>query len=150
MAEPTVVHTWREHGRRCVAFGDDPTISAVLRRVVPPSYRRYDAARDVWEIRGVYWLSLYETLCTELGAARVHEHETWAAFAGVRDGERTRFDRLPRPDAYETLFVLPSAPREVVEAAYRALAKTYHPDRGGNGARMRRLNVARAAILGAG
>ncbi len=33
---------------------------------------------------------------------------------------------------YSLLGVLPSAPREVVEAAYRALALKYHPDRIGH------------------
>ena len=43
---------------------------------------------------------------------------------------------------YHMLRVLPSAPREVVEAAYRALALKYHPDRGGNAEIMANLNRA--------
>jgi hypothetical protein len=48
--------------------------------------------------------------------------------------------------AYMTLGVLPSAPRTVVEAAYRALAKDAHPDVGGSEARMQALNAAMTAI----
>jgi len=47
---------------------------------------------------------------------------------------------------YATLGVLPSAPREVVEAAYRTLAKAAHPDTGGSAERMRVLNAAIASI----
>jgi preprotein translocase subunit Sec63 len=42
----------------------------------------------------------------------------------------------------KVLYVQPDAPREVVEAAYRALSKKYHPDRGGNEALMKQLNDA--------
>jgi DnaJ-domain-containing protein 1 len=44
--------------------------------------------------------------------------------------------------AYATLGVLSSAPRAVIEAAYRALAKEAHPDAGGSPDRMRDLNAA--------
>ncbi len=51
------------------------------------------------------------------------------------------------PDSeYLTLFVIPAAPPEVVKAAYRALSKLYHPDRGGDGAAMQRINEAYSQI----
>lgn len=52
---------------------------------------------------------------------------------------------------YETLQVSPSAEPEVIAAAYRALAKKYHPDRSDapdSMARMARLNVAYQALKG--
>jgi DnaJ-domain-containing protein 1 len=45
-------------------------------------------------------------------------------------------------DAYATLGVRPDAPREVIEAAHKALARTHHPDRGGKTADMQRINAA--------
>jgi DnaJ-domain-containing protein 1 len=45
-------------------------------------------------------------------------------------------------DAYAVLGVRPDAPREVVEAAHKALARTHHPDRGGKTADMQRINAA--------
>lgn len=42
------------------------------------------------------------------------------------DPPRWRFSGQDRH--YATLHLLPSAPRQVVEAAYRALAKLHHPD----------------------
>jgi curved DNA-binding protein CbpA len=47
---------------------------------------------------------------------------------------------------YAVLGVRPDAPAEVVEAAYKALAKKYHPDRGGSLETMRQLNWARDQI----
>jgi len=48
--------------------------------------------------------------------------------------------------SYATLGLSPVAPREVVEAAYRALARAHHPDAGGASDRMARINAAYAAI----
>jgi len=71
---------------------------------------------------------------------------------GRSAGRKGRPGEFPRgldralPKAYLTLGVLRSAPRAVIEAAYRALAKDAHPDVGGSEARMRVLNAAIASI----
>ena len=46
------------------------------------------------------------------------------------------------PDYYEVLQVHPTAEPEVVRAAYRILARKYHPDHGGDARRMIALNNA--------
>ena len=43
---------------------------------------------------------------------------------------------------YGTLFLLPSAPDELVKSAYRLLSMSYHPDRGGTTEQMSKLNSA--------
>ncbi len=48
--------------------------------------------------------------------------------------------------AYAALHLLPSAPPEVVTAAYRALAKKVHPDAGGHTRKMQKLNEAYALL----
>lgn len=48
----------------------------------------------------------------------------------------------PDPGPYAVLYLLPSAPPEVVKAAYRALSLSLHPDRGGDTAAMQRVNAA--------
>ena len=50
----------------------------------------------------------------------------------------------------EVLGVRSDAPRDVIEAAYRALAKVRHPDMGGSDAAMAELTAARDALLAAG
>jgi curved DNA-binding protein CbpA len=45
-------------------------------------------------------------------------------------------------DAYEVLQVHPKADLDVIRAAFRTLARKYHPDFGGTGARMVALNEA--------
>lgn len=46
------------------------------------------------------------------------------------------------PDYYEVLEVSPHASQEVIEAAYRRLARKYHPDHGGDESKMKLLNRA--------
>ena len=46
------------------------------------------------------------------------------------------------PDLYEVLQVHPRAEAEVIRAAYRTLARKYHPDHGGDPGRMIALNDA--------
>ena len=46
------------------------------------------------------------------------------------------------PDYYEVLQVHPTAEPEVVRAAYRILARKYHPDHGGDAGRMIAINNA--------
>lgn len=48
------------------------------------------------------------------------------------------------------LYVTTDAPAEVIRAAYKALALKYHPDRGGDGAKMLEVNAAFAALQKAG
>ena len=70
------------------------------------------------------------------------------AFAG--------FAALPPPSSataaperpwHTVLGVAPNAPREVIEAAYKALARTTHPDVGGSAEAMAEINAARAEAL---
>ncbi len=49
---------------------------------------------------------------------------------------------LPIGDPYRLLQVIPEADSEVIQAAYRALARKYHPDTGGSGVKMAMLNAA--------
>lgn len=56
--------------------------------------------------------------------------------------EPERPKRLTVDDAYRILYLQPDAPRFIVDAAYRALAKHFHPDVGGDTAAMQRINAA--------
>jgi hypothetical protein len=48
---------------------------------------------------------------------------------------------------WETLYLIPNAPLEVVKAAYRALAMLHHPDRGGDIETMAKINSAYDKIV---
>lgn len=56
---------------------------------------------------------------------------------------RTRPQTRPAPTLYQTLNVAQDAPIEVIQAAYKALAKLHHPDLpNGNAEKMKRVNAA--------
>jgi hypothetical protein len=48
--------------------------------------------------------------------------------------------------AFATLHLLPSAPAWAAEAVYKAAIKVHHPDAGGDGQTMARINVAMECI----
>jgi hypothetical protein len=63
--------------------------------------------------------------------ARTNESRNWG-----------RSDSGDPSDPYNVLGVRRDAPKEVILAAYRALSKLWHPDRGGDPEQMKRLNAA--------
>lgn len=69
--------------------------------------------------------------------------------ADILDRAFTGFVALPNPEQpWQVLGLENSHPsREDVEAAHRKLAMTHHPDRGGDGQTMARINAARDALL---
>lgn len=82
---------------------------------------------------------------------------TEARHGGLRIVQQTftGFLALPAPiemggkTCWQILDIPPYAPRERIEEAFRSLATTLHPDKGGSEADMAELNAARAAALAA-
>lgn len=56
-------------------------------------------------------------------------------------------ESAPEDPPHVVLGVLPDAPREVIEGAWRSLAGKHHPDRGGSPEAFHRLTKARDALL---
>jgi hypothetical protein len=79
-----------------------------------------------------------------LDAIRLNEQR------GLDDVAREFYQALPAPatqrDPYEVLGIRSDTSIEVAEAAYRALAKSAHPDAGGSEERMKELNEAITAV----
>lgn len=114
--------------------------------------RGYHVGQDIWlgPAHNVWSLALMAE-----GLRQTVRHAGDALFLRMISG----FAALPPPvhpgsavarsilAPHEVLGVAPTAPREVVEAAYRALARSAHPDKGGSAARMAALNAARDAML---
>lgn len=51
-------------------------------------------------------------------------------------------------DDWAKLYLLPGAPMELVQAAYRIMAKQHHPDRGGDPEKMKLINAAYKNLMG--
>ena len=69
--------------------------------------------------------------------------------AAILDRALTGFVALPAPEQpFQVLGLGANATKQEVEEAYRRLAAENHPDRGGDSAKMARINLARDAMMG--
>jgi hypothetical protein len=107
-----------------------------LKNFIKPQFRRYQPTLKRWHISDAAAPSFHNWigyLRGYLGATPLWSQEDEPSRATApAQGE----------DAYAALHLLPSAPPELIKAAYRTLAKLHHPDHGGDEAKMKALNAA--------
>lgn len=101
-----------------------PALVEELKRAIPPYARRYNPEDRTWFIRTPY---RERALAIFLG---LFPEATTAANPGADPAPpRPRARPMAEDRHYATLHLLPTAPRELIDAAYRTLAKVHHPDR---------------------
>lgn len=128
---------YTESGRLVLTFPFSRMFVELLKNTIPYTSREWDPERKAWTIDPPY---------TDLAIALLVKHFPDAHIGG-RPGPSFRSPRstcscLSRDSDYAKLYVLPTAPPEVIRAAYRALTKMRHPDVGGSVAVMQELNAA--------
>ena len=112
---------------------------SAIKEKIPKDYRYWDKDEKVWVINYSYEYELI-TLC-----------ETYYGNIAKYGQKRYATKAITAPPAYETLFLTSNAPKEVVMAAYRVLAKLYHPDinkRLDATEKMKKINIAFGEIMG--
>lgn len=135
----------------CVLFHPyDKRFSEYVRYGVKPlSYRRFDESTKRWAVHVSKLAAVvmyarsrfdhvdYRSLPQELQIRLVAEMSGKAQ-------EAAHVARRPAPDPnpFAVLHLLPSAPPEVIKAAYKALALITHPDRGGDAEAFRKIQEA--------
>jgi DnaJ-domain-containing protein 1 len=107
-----------------------------LKDAIPAYDRTYSPASREWFIHA----SARDSLDNWLDDAR-------AVFNASVEWQPTKHEHTrakPRNEttAHAVLHLLPSAPPEVVRAAYKALAMKHHPDHGGDTEAMQKINEA--------
>ncbi len=100
-------------------FGD---AIASLKRTVSPNLREYEPDTKMWFVA--------DAARTQLDRWLGYMHVTHGVEAEWTEAESEQ-EPTRTPDAFATLHLLPTAPPEVVKAAYRALAVKLHPDKPG-------------------
>jgi hypothetical protein len=118
-----------------------PCVST-LKEFIHAYSRSYEPTTRKWFIDEDAYDQLFQWL--DYAHAELGARVEWQT-SGASD--RKREEPPPRPrqtpgDPYQTLHLLPSAPPEVVKAAYKALAMKLHPDHGGDTEAMQRINDA--------
>jgi hypothetical protein len=111
---------------------------AALKNCVRPMDRAWRPATKSWcvDASAEFEMGEWLALCTA-------EFHAEVVRAKEKQKERqTRATSKPEADPFAALYLLPSAPVEVVKAAYRALATLHHPDHGGDVEKMKVINAA--------
>lgn len=115
-----------------------------LKMFVPPGCRKYEPARRwVVDRSSAAALQAWANYCQRTLGATIRWDE--------EDGGPDEWapPRRPAPaDPYAALHLLPSAPPELIKAAYRRLAQIHHPDAGGTHERMVEINRAFETLSG--
>ncbi len=119
-----------------------------LKSFVNPCYRFYDPGTRKWVVGEPAtesfrrWLSYARTTFNAqvqwIGGATYEDYEAECPPPYTPPPAR------PKPvDPYKTLHLLPSAPPELIRAAFKCLATIFHPDKpGGDDERMKAINRA--------
>ena len=108
-----------------------------IKHLVPATHRRYDPDDHSWTVEPPYGPRV------SLEIAEVYPDVEIEHGASVRSPEP--MSAALDPD-YRVLHLLPTAPSELVESAYRTLARLHHPDAGECTDTMMAINSAMTAI----
>lgn len=103
---------------------------ATVKGIVPPTYRDWDPAAKTWLIDPPYVRTIVDLTERVFGSASGPQHPHHSAPS----------------DPFVTLHLLPSAPPELIDGAYRVLARLHHPDVGGTHEQMLALTAAHDAL----
>jgi len=104
----------------------------LLKTEIPPHARSYDPAAKAWIITASYAAITVDLLRRHFPDTRIEQ-----------PGTRRKPEPLGFSQPFAALHLLPSAPPELIEGAYRILARIHPPDAGGTDKAMRALNEAR-------
>ncbi len=106
---------------------------------IPGRQRFWDNSTYTWGVSKAWFHTLEAILKRCLPRERWH-------FSAEAERLLGRGQRPSAPtantDPYKSLYLIPSAPKQVISAAYYALAKMHHPDIGGSRDTMAAINGA--------
>lgn len=127
---------------------------AIKAGIRPSSYRKFDTESQKWCVHW-HWLGWVVPLARKYFNTVDYSElpSLWqmrAAGACIPLDEavmREVLEKNTESNPYEVLCIMPEAPIEIIQAAYKALAKKNHPDTGGSDESFRRIEEAYRKIL---
>lgn len=125
---PSIIR-WHDGAVSC-AFPFDRQVVARLKADIPARHRSYDRLTKSWTVAQPY---AWHAECILREAFE---------FVDVEDAGAAPIPIRTADADFAELHLLSSAPAELIEAAYRCLARSRHPDIGGDTVAMQRLNNA--------
>lgn len=115
-----------------------------LKAAIPAYLRRFDPRSKHWYVKPDAYGEL-ENFLSDMYvdfAAQVRREDRRESHSRPQAPPRAQVN-----DPYAVLHLLPSAPAEVIRAAYKAMALLCHPDRGGDTEMMQRVNAAYGRLV---
>ena len=119
--------TWRWDSRLEVSFPYSPEVISAIKAQIDPRDREWSPSTKTW----IFTAPLGSTVALQLLRSYFHNVE-------VTDSRDT-YQSPPPPPFFEAepnvdpdcarLYIMPTAPRFVVDAVFKAFAREYHPDR---------------------
>jgi hypothetical protein len=159
-ADEATVWVWDQCERTCLRWRssehwDDIRLS--LKAYFPRhGDLSYSASRKLWSVPVWRRPALEEWLCRtfEPSAIRWDEQPPGESYGRTHKSGHSGYTRYGPSQsattalerAYAELHLLPEAPAWAAEAVYRAAIKVHHPDAGGDGQTMVRINLAMECI----
>ena len=137
MTAPRIV---RRDGAATLTFPFDAWLVDALKAEIPGHARTYDPVAKSWTVAPAY-----------VGIAIRLMYQAFTDVEIIDAAAGPTFDRGgdPREAALVVLHLRPTAPPELVDAAYKCLARLHHPDRGGDHDAMLAINAAAEQIRSA-
>lgn len=118
--------TWRWDSRLEVSFPYSPELIAAIKSQIDPHYREWSPSTKTWifdpPIGSTAMLQILRSYCP--GFEVIDNRDAYQSPPPPFSQPEPKID----PD-FARLYIMPTAPRCVVDAAYRALSKQCHPDR---------------------
>ena len=128
-------------------------LEACVRQGIRPTTRRkYDHMSGTWLVHW-HWTGWVAKLAREQGYIVDWKElpDRWQMVAaGASPAPGSEFLAVQPPKEatpFDALYVVPTAPDEVIKAAYKAMASKTHPDKGGDAAEFRKVSEAYDKIL---
>ncbi len=134
MTAPQIQRRW--DGAVALTFPFDRWLVDALKAEISGHARTYDPMAKSWTVAPAY-----AGIATRLMYQAFTDVEIIDAAAGTADRGGD-----PREAALIALHLRPTAPPELVDAAYKCLARLHHPDAGGDTITMQRINHAVESI----
>ena len=128
--------TYTSAGEVKIRFPYHAHVVELVKAGIPAYARSYNAADRTWTVTAAYATHAVDLLVWFFPDARI-----------ARPGNRA--GPAPQPSTarpFAVLHLLPSAPPELIEGAYKILARLHHPDVGGDPEAMRALNDGHDAL----
>jgi DnaJ-like protein len=124
--------------------GDDfDSIIESLKAIIPAFARSYDPDLRCWKIFEKHYLKEWLEALDYFSDVKVE----WASTKRQYQAPPRKAWVDPKAEAFKALHLLPSAPPELVKAAYKTLALLHHPDRVGDHSKMIEVNTAYDTLL---